>query len=160
MFFGLLNSEPPDIRNWLSSYMYESSTFDTCSLVSSEEVSQGNKCVDERLDFEVLNKGEGRSKNVQPKVSVQHNSTFDKNMEGDGSAGMKKILTIDNILNPEKILQPCMQDKALRHTHDSTKYKKIVNCNHGSPVCNEEARLTSLDTDTDTSARRPTKLVQ
>lgn len=81
MFFGLLNSEPPDIRNWLSSYMYESSTFDTCSLVSSEEVSQGNKCVDERLDFEVLNKGEGRSKNVQPKVSVQHNSTFDKNME-------------------------------------------------------------------------------
>lgn len=86
--------------------------------------------------------------------------TWSGQWQGDGSAGMKKILTIDNILNPEKILQPCMQDKALRHTHDSTKYKKIVNCNHGSPVCNEEARLTSLDTDTDTSARRPTKLVQ
>jgi len=71
---------------------------------------------------------------------------------------MKKILTIDNTLNPEKILQPYMQDNALHYTLDSTKYKKTVNCNHGSPVCNGEARLTSLDTDT--SALRPTKLVQ
>jgi hypothetical protein len=79
--FGPLNSEPPDIRNWFSSYMYESSTFDTSSLVSSEEVSEGNKCVDERLDFEVVNKDEGRSENVHPEVRVQHNISFDKNME-------------------------------------------------------------------------------
>jgi len=61
--------------------MYESSTFDTSSLVSGEEVSEGNKCVDERLDFEVVNKDQVRSKNVQPKFCVQHNSTFAKNME-------------------------------------------------------------------------------
>jgi hypothetical protein len=62
--------------------MYESSTFDTSSLVSSEEVSEGNKCVDERLDFEVVNKDHGWSENVQPKFCAQHNSsTFDKNME-------------------------------------------------------------------------------
>jgi hypothetical protein len=78
--------------------------------------------------------------------------------QGDGSAGMKKILTIENTLNPEKILQPYMQHKALHHTLDPTKYKKTVNCNHGSPVWNGEASLTSLDTDT--SAMRPTKLVQ
>jgi hypothetical protein len=59
-------------------------------------------------------------------------------------------------LNLEKILQPCVQDKALRHTLDSTKYKKTVNCYHGSPACNGEARLTSMDTDT--CAMRPPKL--
>jgi len=50
-----------------------------------------------------------------------------------------------------------MQDKALHHTLHSTKDKKTVNCNHGSPACNGEARLTSMDTDT--CAMRPPKLV-
>jgi len=70
--FGPLYSEPPDIRNWFSSYMYESSTFDTSSLLSSEEVSEGNKFVDERLDFELVNKDEGRSENVHPKSDYHH----------------------------------------------------------------------------------------
>jgi hypothetical protein len=74
-------SEPPDIRNWFSSYKYESSTFDISSILSNDEVSEGNKCGDERFDFEVVNKDEGQSENVQPKVCVDHNSSFDKNME-------------------------------------------------------------------------------
>jgi hypothetical protein len=57
--------------------------FDTSSLLvlSDEEVSEGNKCGEERFDFEVVNEDEGQSDNVQPKVCVEHNSSFDKTME-------------------------------------------------------------------------------
>ncbi|WJX45557.1 hypothetical protein P8452_32427 [Trifolium repens] len=147
-----LFSEPPDIRNWFSSYKYESSTFDISSILSNDEVSEGNKCGDERFDFEVVNKDEGQSENVQPKVCVDHNSSFDKNMEEDGCAGMKKNLTIASTSHLEKILQPCMQDKGLQHTLDSTKDKEMVN------LSNQETRLESLDTDT--SAMRPPKQVR
>ncbi|GAU29297.1 hypothetical protein TSUD_226680 [Trifolium subterraneum] len=152
-----LFSEPPDIRNWFSSYVYESSVFDTSSLLSDEEVSEGNKCEEERFDFEVVNKDEGQSENVQPKVCVEH-SSFDKTMEGDGSAGLKKKLTIANTSGLEKILQPCMEDEALQHSLVSTKDMETVNQNHGNPGCNGEAHLMSLDTDT--CAMRPPKLVQ
>lgn len=90
MFF--CNSEPPDIRNWFSSYIYESSTFDTNSLLSNEEVSEGNKCEEERFDFEVVNKDEVRSENVPPKVCVEHNGSFDKNMEVKNSDFSSKSL--------------------------------------------------------------------
>ncbi|WJX60501.1 hypothetical protein P8452_45703 [Trifolium repens] len=155
-----LFSEPPDIRNWFSSYVYESSAFDTSSLLvlSDEEVYEGNKCGEERFNFEVVNKDEGQSENVQQRVCVEHNSSFDKTMEGDGSAGLKKHLTIANNPCLEKILQPCMEDEALQHSLVSTKDKLMVNQNHGSPGCNGEARLVSLDTDT--CAMRPPKLVQ
>jgi len=71
---------------------------------------------------------------------------------------MKKNLTIASTSHLEKILQPCMQDKALQHSHNSTTHNEPVNRNHGTPGCNGEAHLMSLDTDT--SAMRPPKLVQ
>lgn len=54
---------------------------DTSSLLSSEEVSDRNKCVGERFDFEVINKDEGRYGNVHSKVCVEYNNSFEKNME-------------------------------------------------------------------------------
>jgi methylglutaconyl-CoA hydratase len=71
---------------------------------------------------------------------------------------LKKNLTIANNPCLEKILQPCMEDKALQHSLVSTKDKLMVNQNHGSPGCNGEARLVSLETDK--CAMRPPKLVQ
>jgi hypothetical protein len=65
---------------------------------------------------------------------------------------MKKNLTIASTSHLEKILQPCMQDKGLQHTLDSTKDKEMVN------LSNQETRLESLDTDT--SAMRPPKQVR
>jgi len=49
--------------------------------LSNEEVSEGNQCEEERFDFEVVNKDEVRSENVPPKVCVEHNGSFDINME-------------------------------------------------------------------------------
>lgn len=71
---------------------------------------------------------------------------------------MKKKLTIAKTLDSEKILQPCIQDKALQHSLGSTKHKETVNRNHETPGCNGEAYSMSLDVDP--SAMRPRKLVQ
>lgn len=147
-----LFSEPPNIRNWFSSYNYESSTFDTCGLLNDEEVSDGNKCVAERLDFKVINKDETKTEIVQPKVCVEHNSSFDI------SYGMKKNINTANTSHLEKILQPCMQVKELQYSLGSTKHNETVNRNCGSPGCNGEAHFMSLDTHT--SAMRPPNLVQ
>ncbi|CAK8539514.1 unnamed protein product [Lathyrus sativus] len=135
-----LLSEPPNIRNWFSSYNYESSAFDTCSLLNDEEVSDRNKCVEERFDFKVTSKDETKSEIVQPEICVKHNSSF------DDTAGMKKNINTANTPHLEKILQPCMQVKALQHNLGSTKHNETVNRNHGSPGCNGEAHLMSLDT--------------
>ncbi|KAL5099028.1 hypothetical protein RYX36_003355 [Vicia faba] len=153
-----LFSEPPNIRNWFSSYNYESSALDTCSLLNDEEVYDGNKCVEERFDFKVINKDETESEIVQPEVCVEHNGSFDKNMKGDDSAGMKKNITIASTTHLEKILQPCMQDKALQHSLASAKHNETVNRNRGSPGCNGEAHLMSMDAHA--GAMRPPKLVQ
>ncbi|KAI5438885.1 hypothetical protein KIW84_024564 [Lathyrus oleraceus] len=147
-----LFSEPPNIRNWFSSYNYESSAFDTCSLLNDEEVSDGNKCVAERFDFKVINKDETKTEIVQPKVCVKHNSSFDV------SYGMKKNINTANTSHLEKILQPCMQVKELQYSLGSTKHNETVNRNCGSPGCNGEAHFMSLDTHT--SEMRPPNLVQ
>lgn len=76
--YYIYNSEPPDIRNWFSSYVYESSVSDTIS-PSKDEVSEEIKCGDERFDFEVMNGG--RSENVHPKGCAEHNSSSDKTMK-------------------------------------------------------------------------------
>ncbi|GAU38341.1 hypothetical protein TSUD_395950 [Trifolium subterraneum] len=52
------------------------------TLLCDEEVSQGNKCEDQRFDFEVINKDEGQSENVQPRVCVEDNSEKEYN-KGD-----------------------------------------------------------------------------
>ncbi|CAL5187681.1 unnamed protein product [Lathyrus oleraceus] len=147
-----LFSEPPNIRNWFSSYNYESSAFDTCSLLNDEEVSDGNRCVEERFDFKVINKDEAKTEIVQPEVCVEHNSSFDV------SYGMKKNINTANTSHLEKILQPCMQVKELQHSLGSTKHNEMVNRNRGSPGCNGEAHFMSLNTHT--SAMRPPNLVQ
>ncbi|XP_058778176.1 uncharacterized protein LOC131652350 [Vicia villosa] len=152
-----LFSEPPNIRNWFSSYNYESPAFDTCSLLN-DEVSDGNKCVEERFDIKVINKDETKSEIVQPEVCVGHNGSFDKNRKGDGSAGMKKNITNASTSHTETLLQPCMQDKAVQHSLGSTKYNEMVNRNHGGPGLNGIAHLMSLDTHA--SAIRPLNPVQ
>ncbi|KAJ1391717.1 hypothetical protein SESBI_36377 [Sesbania bispinosa] len=152
-----LFSEPPDIRNWFSSYVYESSVSDTIS-PSKDEVSEEMKCEDGRFDFEVMN-GD-RSENVQPKGCAEHNSSSDKAMKGDGSSEMKKNSSTANTCHLEKILQQSVQDRTLQCNlgPTPTKYEETLNLNQGSLGCNEEAHLMPLDTNK--SAIRPPKLVQ
>ena len=75
---AILFSEPPDIRNWFSSYVYESSVSDTCSLIK-DVVSEENECEEDKFDFEVINEDEDRPENVHTKQCVQHNSPSDEN---------------------------------------------------------------------------------
>lgn len=81
MCFLFENSGPPDIRNWFSSYVYESFVSDTSSPSRDEEVSEENKRGDERFDFQVMNEDEGRAENIHPKFCAEHNSSSDKNMK-------------------------------------------------------------------------------
>ncbi|KAL5065951.1 hypothetical protein RYX36_027688 [Vicia faba] len=71
---------------------------------------------------------------------------------------MKKNITIASTTHLEKILQPCMQDKALQHSLASAKHNETVNRNRGSPGCNGEAHLMSMEAHA--GAMRPPKLVQ
>lgn len=72
------NPEPPDIRNWFSSYVYESPESDTSSLFR-DEVSEENECGKERFDFEVVKEDESRFENVHSEGLVDHNSSSNKN---------------------------------------------------------------------------------
>ena len=78
-------SEPPDIRNWFSSYVYESPLSDTSSLYK-ESVPQGAECEQEGFAFEERNVDEGRCEHVKTKASVQHDSSFENNMMGEQSS--------------------------------------------------------------------------
>ncbi|KAJ1406264.1 hypothetical protein SESBI_25183 [Sesbania bispinosa] len=148
-----LFSEPPDIRNWFSSYVYESSVSDTIS-PSKDEVSEEIKCGDERFDFEVMNGG--RSENVHPKGCAEHNSSSDKTMKGDGSSELKKNLNTANTCHLEKILQQSVQYRTLQCNLGPTKYEETLSLNQGSLGCNQEAHLMPLGTNK--SAIRPPKL--
>lgn len=68
--FPFSDSEPPDIRNWFSSYVYESPEFDTCSILR-DEVSEENHCG--KFDFEV-GKADGPA-NGHLKGCVEHNDS-------------------------------------------------------------------------------------
>lgn len=72
--FLFSDSEPPDIGNWFSSYVYESPESDTCSILR-DEVSEEKK-----FDFEVVN--------GQPKGCVEHNSSFNKNTKVNAKAAL------------------------------------------------------------------------
>ena len=135
-------SEPPDVGNWFSSYEYQSPNLD--SNFTLEESSFGKR--------KSLHKDETKTEIVQPKVCVEHNSSFDV------SYGMKKNINTANTSHLEKILQPCMQVKELQYSLGSTKHNETVNRNCGSPGCNGEAHFMSLNTHT--SAMRPPNLVQ
>ncbi|KAK7307762.1 hypothetical protein VNO77_41112 [Canavalia gladiata] len=152
-----LLSEPTDIGNWFSSYVYESPVSGTSSPLG-DEVSEENEGGEERLDFEVVNEHESRSENVHPKGCVEHNSSSNKNTKGDDGAKVKKKLTIAGTSNSEKILGQCMQHKSLQHNVGPTKYEEPLSLNHGSPGCDRERHLMLLDSDT--SAMRPPKLLQ
>ncbi|RDX78705.1 hypothetical protein CR513_40969, partial [Mucuna pruriens] len=152
-----LLSEPPDIRNWFSSYVYESPESDTSSLFR-DEVYEENECGKERFDFEVVKEDESRSENVHLKGCIEHNSSSNKNTKGDDSAEIKKNSASADTSHLQKILQPCMQDKTLQHNLGPTKYKETLSLNHGSPGCDREGHIMSLNTDR--SAMRPPKLVQ
>ncbi|KAJ1383641.1 hypothetical protein SESBI_43179 [Sesbania bispinosa] len=150
-----LFSEPPDIRNWFSSYVYESSVSDTIS-PSKDEVSEEIKFGDERFDFEVMNGG--RSENVHPKGCAEHNSSSNKTMKGDGCSELKKNLSTANTCHLEKILQQSVHDRTLQCNLGPTKYEETLRLNQGSLGCNQEALLMPLGTNK--SAIRPPKLVQ
>ncbi|ESW28570.1 hypothetical protein PHAVU_002G000400 [Phaseolus vulgaris] len=149
-----LLSEPPDIRNWFSSYVYESPESDTCSLLR-DEVSEENQR-GKTFDFVVVKADGSRSANGHPKGCVEHNNSFDKNTKGDHSAEVKKnSTTVDTY--PTKILQLCMQDETLQHNLAPTKHKETLDLNHRSPGYDREEHLMPLDTDR--SATSPPKLL-
>nr|KYP32953.1 hypothetical protein KK1_046256 [Cajanus cajan] len=129
--FHFSNSEPLDIKNWFSSYVYESPECDTSSLFG-DDVSEEN----ERFDFEVVreDKSKSDSENVHSKGCVEHDRSSNKNPK------------------------PCMQDKTLQHNLGPTKYNETLSLNHEIPGCDREGHLMSLDTDR--SAMRPPKLAQ
>ncbi|KAK7309072.1 hypothetical protein RJT34_05513 [Clitoria ternatea] len=147
-----LLSEPPDIRNWFSSYVYESPLSDTSGLFRDE----GNECREERFDSEAVNEDESRSENGHRKGCFEHNSSRVENKKGDDdSAEMKKDLTIADASYSEKILQQCMEDKTVQHNLGPAKYEETLNLNHRSP-----GRGHVMPLDTDISAMRPPKLSQ
>ncbi|XP_019423776.1 PREDICTED: uncharacterized protein LOC109333011 [Lupinus angustifolius] len=145
-------SEPQDIGNWFSSYNYDSSMFDTNSILR-DVVSEENECQEERFDVEVLNEDEGRpeSENVpsKPNGCVEHNSPTDKNIRevqpssrDDGSVEMKiRNLTTANTSHLGKILLPCVQDKILQLILSPTKYEELSSLTHG------ETSVMPYDTD-------------
>lgn len=57
---------------------------------------------------------------------------------------MKTSSTIADTSHLEKILQPCIQDKALQHNLGPTKHEEALNPNNGSLGCNREAHPMSL----------------
>lgn len=128
-----LLSEPPDIRNWFASYVYESPESDTSSLFR-DEVSEENVCGKERFDVEVTKEDESRSENVHRNGCVEHSSPSNENKAVD-SAEMKKNSITADACHSEKILQPCIQDKTMQHNLDPTKHKEPLNLSHRSPGC-------------------------
>ncbi|XP_027913107.1 uncharacterized protein LOC114173085 isoform X1 [Vigna unguiculata] len=141
-------SEPPDIRNWFSSYVYESPEFDTCSILR-DEASEENHC-GKKLEFEVVKADGSKSVNGHPKGCVGPNNPSNKKTkytcEVHDSAEVKKnSTTVDT--PPKKILQPCMQDKTLQHNLGPTKYKETLDLNRTSPRHDRKGHPVSLDTD-------------
>ncbi|KAL2348191.1 hypothetical protein Fmac_002191 [Flemingia macrophylla] len=147
-----LFSEPPDIRNWFSSYVYESPESDTGSLFR-DEVSEEK----EVLDFEVV-KNESRSENVNSKRCVDINTSSSKNPKGDDGTKMKKNSSTADSLHPEKTLQPFVQNKTPQHNPSPSNYNETLSLNHESPGCVQEGHLISFDTDR--SAMRPPNLAE
>jgi len=84
--FLFSDSEPPDIRNWFSSYVYESPESDTCSLLR-DEVSEENQR-GKTFDFVVVKADGSRSANGHPKGCVEHNNSFDKNTKVKAKAAL------------------------------------------------------------------------
>lgn len=76
LFFGY--SEPPDIKNWFSSYVYESPVPGTSSLFV-DSVSEEHGCEEIGFNSENVNEHEVGFENVQPSESVKHNSCSDTN---------------------------------------------------------------------------------
>jgi len=74
--FLFSDSEPPDIRNWFSSYVYESPEFDTCSILR-DEASEENHC-GKKLEFEVVKADGSKSVNGHPKGCVGPNNPSNK----------------------------------------------------------------------------------
>ncbi|BAU00411.1 hypothetical protein VIGAN_10200200 [Vigna angularis var. angularis] len=149
-----LLSEPPDIRNWFSSYVYESPEFDTCSILR-DEVSEENHC--EKFDFEVVKADGSKPANGYLKGCVEHNDSSNNKTKGDDCAEVKKnSTTVDTY--QKKILQPCRQVRTtLQHKHGPTNYKETLDLNHTRPHYDREGHPMSLDTDK--SATKPPKLL-
>ncbi|KAF1874624.1 hypothetical protein Lal_00007238 [Lupinus albus] len=144
-----LLSEPQDIGNWFSSYNYESSMFDTNSILR-DVISEENECQEESFDVEVLNEDEGRPKSEKvpskPKGCVEHNSPTIREVQpsirDDESVEMKiGSLSTGNTFHLGKILQPCVQDKVLQHNLSPTKYEELSSLTHS------ETSVIPYDTD-------------
>ncbi|KAE9596756.1 hypothetical protein Lalb_Chr16g0379431 [Lupinus albus] len=128
-----LLSEPQDIGNWFSSYNYESSMFDTNSILR-DVISEENECQEESFDVEVLNEDEGRPKSEKvpskPKGCVEHNSPTIREVQpsirDDESVEMKiGSLSTGNTFHLGKILQPCVQDKLTQNIEEEKSKAKV-----------------------------------
>ncbi|KAF7828465.1 choline transporter-like protein 2 [Senna tora] len=129
---SVLLSEPPDIRNWFSSYVYESPVSGISTLLG-DSVSEETECEDKCFNVEAENEHEV----VPPRESIfTHNTSSGTNTrvklpssKGDGSVEMKENIGFANTSHLGKIVQPCMQDKTtLQHNVSPTK------CDHKSVI--------------------------
>ncbi|XP_020979187.1 uncharacterized protein LOC107640001 [Arachis ipaensis] len=144
-------SEPLDIGNWFSSYAYESYVPDTYSM-TKDVVSEESECEKERLDLEVINEDEDRSQNDHPKACFPHHSPSDENKRveepsrrGHNGTAVEKNLATTCTSHLENVLQPCIQDKTLKHNSNPKEYGETIRMNHGSVNCSRKAQIVPLD---------------
>ncbi|MED6193868.1 hypothetical protein PIB30_023238 [Stylosanthes scabra] len=146
-------SEPCDIGNWFSSYVYESYVPDTYSMTKDAVLEESESEV-ERLDLEVINEDEHRSENDHPKHCFPHSSPSEENKrvqepsrKGDNGSAVERNKNLATTCSShlENVLQPCMQDKTLKHSSGPNAFGETIRLNHESHSCSREAQIMALD---------------
>ncbi|KAI4315213.1 hypothetical protein L6164_028046 [Bauhinia variegata] len=150
-----LLSEPPDIRNWLSSYVYESFVPDTISLygdsATKETESEGEGSIlEEEIEDEV------RYEAIQPRGSSEQDISSPRKDLKVKQPPSRVTGTLEMFAlrignwNYDKILHPCLHESTLQRDNSPTKskYEETLSLNLANPECNQEATLLSADINT------------
>ncbi|KAK4262557.1 hypothetical protein QN277_028105 [Acacia crassicarpa] len=134
---SVLLSEPPDIRNWFSSYVYESGT---SSQFEDSVSSKENGCEIQGKDEHKVSRvnvvaGEPSTHNSFSNTSTRANQLSSR---GDGSVEMKEKVSFASTSQLKKVLQPCrQQDRPCQ-----LNVKESMSSSHGGGGCKREHTLT------------------
>ncbi|XP_054825627.1 uncharacterized protein LOC129323096 isoform X2 [Prosopis cineraria] len=145
-------SEPPDIRNWFSSYVYESPMLGTSSLFEEFVTSKENECDEKNLILQEKDGHEVLRDNVDTGESLRHNSLSDTSTrvnqlssKDDGSVEMKEGIPFASTFGHlEKVPQPFTQDRMSKHDVNPAK-GETLSLSHRSGGCKGDHALMSMD---------------
>ncbi|XP_028762537.1 uncharacterized protein LOC114743612 isoform X2 [Neltuma alba] len=127
-----LLSEPPDIRNWFSSYVYESPRSGTSSYFEDSVSSKENGR--EELNLVIREKDEH-------KVSSDNVDTEEDT--GTGANQLSSRACFAKTSHLEKAVEPCkQQDRPSQHNVNPIRYEESMSLSHGSDGCKKEHTLT------------------